>query len=60
MTNENEKQIIKEQRDPLNSLEVTKNTKGYNWSLKCRGDDVEEVFNRLVSLEKKVKEAFAN
>lgn len=40
------------------SVEVTKNTKGYNWSVKVAGGDMEEILNRVTSIEVKLKERF--
>ena len=33
------------------SVEVTKNTKGYNWVVKVAGDDKEKVMNDVTEIE---------
>lgn len=40
------------------SLEVTKNTKGYNYSIKCAGLNPNAVKEKLYELEAEIKEKF--
>lgn len=40
------------------SAEVTKNTKGYNWSVKCAGFDSEHVKEKVVEMNNFLKEKF--
>ena len=43
---------VHEQQD---SIKLTKNTKGYNWEVKCYGDDV---FDKVIKLEEKMMEKY--
>lgn len=42
------------------SLEVAKNTKGYNWTVKVAGCDKEKVLQTLVELEKELKTKYGD
>jgi hypothetical protein len=42
------------------SVEVTKNTKGYNWVVKVAGADYEKVKERVVDAEKFCKEKYGS
>jgi hypothetical protein len=42
------------------SVEVAKNTKGYNWTVKVAGMDMEAIKNRVVEVEKFCKEKFGS
>ena len=42
------------------SLEVAKNTKGYNWTVKVAGADLEHVKKTLVKTEDALKEHYGN
>jgi hypothetical protein len=44
--------------ETYHSVEVAKNTKGYNWTVKVAGMDLENVKNRVVEVEKFCKEKF--
>ena len=41
-----------------NSVEVVKNTKGYNWTVKCVGIDIDKVMERVKKVEKELNEKF--
>ena len=41
-------------------IEVTKNTKGYNWSVRVTGDDMDTVKENLKSLETWANENYGN
>lgn len=40
------------------SFEVTKNTKGYGWSVKVAGGNKDEAFDTLIEVEAKLKSKF--
>lgn len=42
------------------SLEIEKNTKGYNWTVKCAGVNLEEIKNKLVDTEKFLNETYGS
>jgi hypothetical protein len=46
--------------DIYHSVEVAKNTKGYNWTVKVAGMDMEAIKNRVVEVEKFCKEKFGS
>ena len=44
-----------EEHEQIDSIKIIKNTRGYNWEVKCYGDDVLE---KIIKLEKKLKEEY--
>lgn len=40
------------------SIEVVKNTKGYNWTVKCAGNEMEEVLKRVENIEEHLNKKF--
>jgi hypothetical protein len=40
------------------SIELTKNTKGYGWTVKCYGTNTTEMLGRIELLEKSLKEKY--
>lgn len=52
---ENSQSFIAESRS---SVKVTKNTKGYNWEVKCYDDDPDKALAATIRLEKKCQETY--
>jgi hypothetical protein len=42
------------------SIEITKNTKGYNWVVKVAGADLEKIKERVVETEKFCKDKYGS
>ena len=42
------------------SLEVVKNTKGYNWTVKCAGVNLEDIKSKLVETEKFLNDTYGS
>ena len=45
-------------KDPVFSFEAVKNSRGYNWTIKVRSDDIEFVKAKAIELDKFCKDYF--
>lgn len=45
-------------KDPVFSFEAVKNSKGYNWTIKVRSDDIEFIKTKAIELDNFCKEKF--